>query len=184
MSVPLRSSDFESYSAYDEDDFYTSEFELSPGERIGAPVSRANDVLAWCVAIATVVGGGWVMMHDEGALLTRMPDLAARVSNAVAGLMPAPGASVPNETAASAALALSSAQTPPASAAPAPKTSSPSRKPASSSSHAFQKCWKCRKRRAPVPVAAGFPACRCPRRLPCAAQAQGVAALSCPVRRN
>lgn len=117
MSVPLRSSAFESYSAYDEDDFYPSEFEVSPGERIGGPVSRANDVLAWCVSVAIIVGGAWMMTHDDGASLKRLPELVARVSNSVAGFAHALGASVPNETAASAPSAVPSTQTP---AVPAP----------------------------------------------------------------
>lgn len=83
MSVPYRSSAFEPYAAYDADDFYESEFELSAGERIGGPASRANDLLAWCAAIAIVIGSGWVMLHDDGALLARLPELKARVSNAV-----------------------------------------------------------------------------------------------------
>ena len=83
MSVPLRSSAFEPYTAYEADDVYESEFELSAGERIGGPISRANDMLAWCAAIAIVVGGGWIMLHDDGALLARLPELTARASNVV-----------------------------------------------------------------------------------------------------
>lgn len=85
MSVPFRSSAFELHTAtaYDADDIHGSEFELSPGERIGGPASRANDMLAWCVAIAIVVGGGWIMLHDDGALLARFPELTARVSDVI-----------------------------------------------------------------------------------------------------
>jgi len=120
MSVPLRSSAFESYSAYDEDDFYPSEFEVSPGERIGGPVSRANDVLAWCVAIAIIIGGGWMMVHDDGALLKRLPELSAHVSNSIAGLVHTLGSSVPDETADNSSLTLRSPPPPLTSAAPAP----------------------------------------------------------------
>ena len=117
MSVPLRSSDFESYSAYDEDDFYPSEFEASPGERIGGPVSHAHDVLAWCVSLAIVLGGAWIMIHDEGVLLRRLPELAARVSNSVAKFAHVPGDAVPNAPAASAPLPV---PPPSAAAEPAP----------------------------------------------------------------
>ncbi|AGK57271.1 hypothetical protein HYPDE_27958 [Hyphomicrobium denitrificans 1NES1] len=81
MSVPYRSSAFEPHTACDADDFYESEFELSAGDRIGGPASRANDMLAWCAAIAIVVGGGWIMLHDDGALLARLPKLTAGVSD-------------------------------------------------------------------------------------------------------
>jgi len=91
MSVPLRSSAFESYSIYDEDDLYPTEFELDAGERIGGPAKRANDVLAWCMSLAIIAGGAWVMTHDDGALLQRLPELAARVSSSISNLMPATG---------------------------------------------------------------------------------------------
>jgi hypothetical protein len=101
MSVPRRSSDFEPYTAYDADDFYESAFELSAGERIGGPASRTNDVLAWCTAIALVVGGGWIMVHDDGILLTRFPELTARVSDTVGKFVHAVSPpSAPVETAA------------------------------------------------------------------------------------
>jgi hypothetical protein len=90
MSAPLRSSDFESFSAYEADNYYDNQFELSAGDRIGGPVSRANDVIAWCTAIAIIVGGGWVLIHDEGTLLARVPELAARISDAVSPSVPAP----------------------------------------------------------------------------------------------
>jgi hypothetical protein len=118
MSVPLSSSAFESYSIYDEDDLYPTEFELDAGERIGGPATRANDVLAWCTSFAIIVGGAWVMTHDDGALLTRLPDLAARVSNSIVSFMPA--AAVPNETPLSRPLVSTPVGPPQAAAAPIP----------------------------------------------------------------
>lgn len=118
MSVPLRSSAFETYSIYDEDDLYTTEFELDAGERIGGPVARANDVLAWCTSLAIIVGGAWVFTHDDGALLRRMPDLAARVSSAIAGLIPA--SAVPDEIVASRPLVSAPQQPPQAVETPVP----------------------------------------------------------------
>ena len=119
MSVPLRSSAFESYSIYDEDDLYPTEFELDAGERIGGPVVRANDVLAWCMSLAIIVGSAWVMTHDDGALLTRLPELAARVSSSIVSLMPA--AAVPNETPLSRPLVSTPVGPPQAAAAPLPE---------------------------------------------------------------
>lgn len=101
MSVPLRSSAFESYSIYDEDDLYLSDFELDAGERIGGPVSRANDLLAWCTSIAIIVGGAWVITHDDGAFLKRVPDAMERVANSLANLTHAPATSAPDATPAS-----------------------------------------------------------------------------------
>lgn len=89
MSVPRRSSDFESYSAYDADvfdEFAENEFALSPGERIGGQVSRANDAIAWCLSVAMILGGGWAMIHDDGALLARIPELATRASSAIGAI--------------------------------------------------------------------------------------------------
>lgn len=83
MSVPLRSSAFEPYSAYDADDIYKDELELSAGERIGGPVSRTNDVLAWLTVIAIAVGSSWSLVHEEGALFERARALTARASEAV-----------------------------------------------------------------------------------------------------
>ena len=122
MSVPYRSSAFQPHTAYDADDFYESEFELSAGERIGGPAARTNDVLAWCAAIAIVVGSGWVMLHDDGALLARFPELTARVSDVISQSVgtSAPSTS-PNEGAsAGAPYAPSPAEPPQAQAAPPP----------------------------------------------------------------
>lgn len=124
MSVPFRSSAFELHTAtaYDADDIHESEFELSAGERIGGPASRANDMLAWCVAIAIMVGGGWTMLHDDGALLAHLPKLTAVLSDVVsqrAGTS-APLTS-PNEGAsAGAPYASPPAEPPQAQAAPPP----------------------------------------------------------------
>jgi hypothetical protein len=122
MSVPYRSSAFEPHTAYDADDFYESEFELSAGERIGGPASRTNDMLAWCAAIAIVVGSGWIMLHDDGALLARFPELTARVSDVISQSVGASASSTsPNEGASTGApYASSPAEPPQAQAAPPP----------------------------------------------------------------
>ncbi len=91
MPVSYRTSDAmsASYSAFDADDGARS-FELSPADRIGAPLRRRGLKFGWLIVLLIAFSGGWAYMSGHAFLPAWLPEVLARISAQIEQRAPLP----------------------------------------------------------------------------------------------